>query len=349
MEEIKTKEVIIPLNTDLNENSPLERLRINPMVDISEPPVYCRIGGISVITPGNFSMIYGKAKAGKTFLLCPLVASLLSNNSQLGVITGSLPAAKRKILYFDTEQSNFHASRTIKRICNLTTVLNPPNLISYAFRPLPPSDRLAFIEQAISQTNELGVVVIDGVRDIITGINDEREATELTSQFLKWTYDYEIHLILVLHQNKTDQNARGHIGTELINKAETTFLVTKDQKRNIFTVSGEYCRDIPYDNFCFTIENGLPVASELTQENQLKSFNPEEISDQEHLKILNTIFKDTKKLDRTDFETQIKKGFSNKFGNNQCRKFFKHYLQKKWINKERSGKNVFYVYETVSI
>ena len=33
----------------------------------------------------------------------------------------------------------------------------------------------------------------------------------------------------ILHQNKGDENARGHIGTELNNKAETVLLVEKDK------------------------------------------------------------------------------------------------------------------------
>ena len=34
----------------------------------------------------------------------------------------------------------------------------------------------------------------------------------------------------LLHQNKGDEHARGHIGTELSNKAETVLQVEKDEK-----------------------------------------------------------------------------------------------------------------------
>ena len=34
----------------------------------------------------------------------------------------------------------------------------------------------------------------------------------------------------ILHQNKGEEHARGHIGTELSNKAETVLQVEKDEK-----------------------------------------------------------------------------------------------------------------------
>ena len=183
--ENKGVNVSIP-ESDINENIAIERLRINPLSDITEAPVYCRISDTPTMTAGNFSLINGKAKSGKTFLLGAITASVIDGGKQLGVISGTLPGDKSKVLYFDTEQSNFHATRTIKRICQLIGEPDPDNLIAYGLRPLSPAERLSAIEEKISTTDDLGFVVIDGVRDLLTmGINDEAEATTLTSKFLK--------------------------------------------------------------------------------------------------------------------------------------------------------------------
>ena len=48
---------------------------------------------------------------------------------------------------------------------------------------------------------------------------------------MQWTDDRQIHIHTILHQNKGDENARGHIGTELNNKAETVLLVEKGQEQ----------------------------------------------------------------------------------------------------------------------
>jgi hypothetical protein len=320
--------VKIPKNCDINRNSSLERYRIDPAFNLSEPPVFCRISESPVMTSGNFSLIIGKAKSGKTFFLGSIVASLLTNRKQLEVISGCLDNNKNNVLYFDTEQSTFHANRSIRRICGLTGEPEPKNLMAYALRPLSPKERLAAIEELICQTENLGAVIIDGVRDLLTkGINDEEEATSLTSKFLKWTADYDMHMVLLLHQNKTDQNARGHIGTELLNKAETTLTVTKDVKHNIFIVSCEYSRDIAFDDFGFRIDDGVIMHSEFDNQEQVKTKNPQLIDDQEHIKILENIYKNSEKLSGTELRDAIIYGFKNVFGENVCRTFISHYSQ----------------------
>jgi AAA domain len=331
---------------DINENIEFERFRINPLSNLLEPPVYCRISGSPTMTAGNFSLINGKAKSGKTFLLGAIVASMVTDSKQIEAIKGCIPEDKKIVLYFDTEQSTFHATRSIKRICSLINNTNPPNLIAYGLRPLTPAERLEAIEEVLSNTENLGAVAIDGVRDLLTrGINDEEEATTLTSKFLKWTSDYDIHLILLLHQNKTDFNARGHIGTEILNKAETTISVTKDTKTNIFIVSCEYSRDIAFDDFGFIIDDGVILPSIMPGQEQVKARKPQLIDDQEHIKILDNVYKSNEKLTGEELRDAIIYGFNNVFGQSVCRTFISHYLQNEWIAKEREGQKVFYVYK----
>ena len=46
---------------------------------------------------------------------------------------------------------------------------------------------------------------------------------------MQWPDDRQIHIHTILHQNKNDEHARGHIGTELNNKAETIRQVEVDK------------------------------------------------------------------------------------------------------------------------
>jgi len=221
---------------------------------------------------------------------------------------------------------------------------NPSNLIAYGLRPYSPAERLAFIDQKIKSTPGLGVCVVDGIRDLMTmGINDEAETTSLVSKFLKWTGDHDIHLILLLHLNKTDNNARGHVGTECLNKAETIINITKD-KSNIFVVSCEYSRDFGFDDFGFAIEDGQAVCSGLPDEEKASTKNPHRIDDQKHFIVLNTIFRAHDKLSYAELQDQICDGFENTFGKSACRAFITHYLNKEWINKDRDVHKTFYTY-----
>ena len=64
---------------------------------------------------------------------------------------------------------------------------------------------------------------------MVYDINSPGESTRIISKLMQWTDDRQIHIHTILHQNKGDENARGHIGTELNNKAETVLLVEKDK------------------------------------------------------------------------------------------------------------------------
>ena len=64
---------------------------------------------------------------------------------------------------------------------------------------------------------------------MITSINDEGESTTMSSSLLRWTEEYNIHIIVVLHENPGSDKARGHIGTELTNKAETVIALEVDK------------------------------------------------------------------------------------------------------------------------
>ena len=68
------------------------------------PPVVIKINGSVISTLGNFSASTGKGKSKKTFNVCAIVAAALSNRRILNY-EPTFPEGKRRVLYFDTEQS----------------------------------------------------------------------------------------------------------------------------------------------------------------------------------------------------------------------------------------------------
>ena len=194
-------------------------------------PEILKANGTVVGTLGNFSASIGKAKSKKTFNVSAIVAAALKNGTVL-LYSAELPKDKRKILYVDTEQSPYHCLKVMERIlrmAGLPTDRDSEHLEFLALRKYTPKERIAAVEQAIYNTPELGLVVIDGIRDMVYDINSPGESTRIISKLMQWTDDRQIHIHTILHQNKGDENARGHIGTELNNKAETVLLVEKDK------------------------------------------------------------------------------------------------------------------------
>ena len=69
---------------------------------------------------------------------------------------------------------------------------------------------------------------------------------------------------LAVDLNKGDNNVRGHIGTEMSNKAETVLVISKNNDcPNVSEVHALHIREKEFKPFAFTVnEGGLPVLAE---------------------------------------------------------------------------------------
>jgi hypothetical protein len=331
----------------------LEECRVDPTIEIDAPPALIEIknpNGTSspAFTAGNFSLLIGKAKSRKTFLQTVLVAAAVSNGPILHRIIGTLPANQNNVLLFDTEQSEYHLNRTVRRACKLVNEKNPANFMAFGLRKFTPVERVQLIEFALYNTPGVGFCAIDGLRDLLTkGINDEEEATLIVCKLLKWTAELNCHILLVLHQNKADFNARGHVGTEAVNKSETVISVSLTEGKDISLVEAEFTRDLPFEGFAFRIDDaGLPVECDIpiSDPQQVKQSKPDRISDDEHIRVLNSIYRQNPKPLFHELVDAIIYSFNGVFGQTKCRQFITHYLNKKWIEKIRDGKMVVYEY-----
>ena len=252
-----------------------EASRLSLSKSYEKAPEILKVHGSVIGTLGNFSASIGKAKSKKTFNVSAIVAAALKNGTVLRY-AAELPESKRKILYVDTEQSPYHCLKVMKRILSmagLPTDRDNENLEFLALRKYTPEQRIEIVKQAIDRTDNIGLVVIDGIRDMVYDINSPNEATCIISRLMTWTDERQIHIHTILHQNKADENARGHIGTELNNKAETVLQVEKDEKNaDISTVKAVHIRAMDFEAFAFRInEEALP---ELLDGYQIKKKEP---------------------------------------------------------------------------
>jgi len=329
---------------NVNETSPVNfaELRQNARLQITDkfnaPPVILRVGNSIVGTLGNFSASTGKAKSKKTFNICAIVAASLTNGTVLNY-SATLPDEKQKILYVDTEQSRFHCQKALKRILQLSelpTDKQPQTLEFLSLRKFNPKIRLGIIEEAIYHTDNLGLVIIDGVRDLAYDINSPSEATDLITKLMQWSDERQIHIHTVLHLNKGDDNTRGHLGTELNNKAETVLQITKDEfDKDVSSVSAMYIRDIEFEQFAFRInENSLPELLNdyhPKQNTTQKGFDYQEVSEAKHRQALETIFSEAKQVSYTNLIGKQQEGYASvgySFGTNKA-KLLKIFLENK--------------------
>mgnify|MGYP000993534520 FL=1 len=307
----------LELNKSTNELSKkLESCRIDVLEVIPPPEIAWEIRDdqaeefIPLGTHGNFSMVKGKAKSKKSFFINMAIAAAVGKGLLQNKLRSPVKDDFNQVLYFDTEQSKYHVQKAVKRICSQIGVGIPSNLNTYGLRKSSPSERLKLVEYAIENTPSLGFVVIDGIRDLITSINDEAEASNIASNLLKWTEEFNIHIIVVLHENPGSDKARGHIGTELMNKAETVIALQVDKyDESVSIVSAGFCRNKAFKPFAFTItDEGLPKIIEdyVIPSNSKKAFDVLMLNPIDKFQVLEKVFENGEGFQHSELVNQIK-------------------------------------------
>ena len=313
---------------------------------ITIPPKILFVGDCTIATFGNFSASTGKAKSKKTFNISAMVAAAVTNSTVLNY-RACLPEGKRNILYFDTEQSKFHCHSVLERIYKLSGLSlkeDDPRLMFWGLREYTPKLRIAVIDYALRKYDEVGLVIIDGLRDLMYDINNGKEATDVMTVLMAWTSVYELHIHTVLHLNKNDNNPRGHIGTELENKAETVLIISKNTMNNsVSEVKPMHMRDKEFTTFAFHIDdNKLPVLDSSMSVTVVKPREKSLVSldNEVHQEILGKVFEEntpTKYNELVDVVAQAYEAAGYKRGMNGIKGLLKLLMSKGIIVKEENG------------
>ena len=342
------KEIISGIESEFTEAQPAEPQEEPPRgaailkaakIDYSEPlpppPIAISVGKEVFGTLGNFSLIYGKAKSKKTFAVSLAVAAALGTDT--GQFQGILPYDKRRVVFADTEQGAYDVNKVARRVMEITGHNEPlDNFDVYKLREFGYKDRLEAIEYLIENTPDLGLLVIDGIRDLVSSINDEHEATSMADRLLQWTDQKQIHIITVLHQNKGDINARGHLGTELINKTETALSVrVEPDNKEVSICEIEFGRHKPFEPFAFRIgQHGIPEviegwAPKKEDKAGMYKISPDEISTEQHDQILALLKAWTDKPKYSELKTQtslaIKQVTGHQCGETKAKEYLTFY------------------------
>lgn len=246
------------------------KIEKDSFVDISEqiqlPPVVLSIGetvkGTDVFpvpygTEGNFSCLVGASKSRKTFLKSLLTGCYIggkANNYADNI--KSHRRTNKIILDFDTEQGKWHAQQTFRRPVELAGEVYE-NYLPFGLRQYDYKTRIDFIDFMIKKhKNNLGLVLIDGVADLVSDVNDLKQCNEAAQKLMEWTDLTQCHLICILHKNFGSSKPTGHLGSTVLKKAETIAFVEVDENdKSISNVKFEYTRSFAIEEFSFSVDN----------------------------------------------------------------------------------------------
>ena len=218
---------------------------------------------------GDFSCIVGASKSKKTFLKSLLTACYIGGNSNnfANEIKGH-NVGNKFIIDIDTEQSEFHAQRVFRRVAEMVGT-NPTNYKPFALRTLSANERFKFIDWIFNESQyrgKIGLLIIDGVADLVNDVNNLEQSNEVSQKLLEWSGNENCHIITVLHRNFGSNKPTGHLGSSVLKKAETVVFVEKEN--DAVLVTSEYSRNQPFENFAFEVnENWLPFVINETEKN----------------------------------------------------------------------------------
>ena len=224
------------------------------------------------LTLKSLSLWQGKQKSKKTTVLAIAIATFIS---QCIAIEGTHFAGTMDgvVLFFDTEQGESYAARTMKLILKIAGLKTSDRLLYSDLREFSPTERIKIIEAATENTPNVKFVVVDGLVDLLNDFMNASEGHLTITEMLKLSSKYNIHVAGVLHQNKNDKNARAHVGSIASQKCEielSTEVDTKDRAQSVVTCLNS--RGIPFEPFAIRWDKGsLPCINQ--QWDQLKETN----------------------------------------------------------------------------
>lgn len=305
-----------PLHTAVNNGGAVWRDYLITTEPEELPPLISK-DNIPIATPGNHTQIFGKKKSRKTLFLVWLITQYKGDLSQ--------------VLWCDTEQGKRHVWKIRDKVKRLTGV----DIHILSLRGLDHMERRRVIDQAI-QEGDFKLVIIDGIRDLVTDVNDNKQVSDILTWIEKLIVSKNLHIVNVLHMNKTDNNPRGNLGTELLNKAEMTIELERDEKANCTLVKCESSRDIPFETFAFTHDlEGLPELVNTPTKSVI-------IPDTERKARLQFVFDDNN-LKYNEVIEGIKVHFA--IGTSGAGKLLGEFLRLKWIVKSGRDRSPDTVYK----
>lgn len=206
-------------------------------------------GSIPTLPRRAIALIKAGAKQGKTQLTKVLLSSFLGNDA----FNFSTAYDNLNVVYIDTEQDAYNTYKLDVQVRDMADLdNNDERLTCYNV-----SDQSTYVRHetlmAICMQKRPDVIVLDGIVDLVSNFNDLEECKRVVENLNILAKTYNLCLITLLHTNKTDGNARGHLGAFLEQKCTDVFEVKKSG--DTISVKETASRQLPIDDFSFNIKS----------------------------------------------------------------------------------------------
>ena len=205
-----------------------------------EPPEsIVTINEESVGSRGILLALTGSEGSGKSNYLGALLAGTIAHpESEIETLGSDVKSNEngRAVLFYDTEQSEAQLYKNVSQIVRRAKVNHPPIWFkTYGLIGMNRHDRLTSILHSMDryyyEYGGIHLVVIDGIADLIDGVNDEESAVALIDELFRLAGIYKTVIICVLHLSPSGYKLRGHLGSEIQRKAAGILSIEKDDDK----------------------------------------------------------------------------------------------------------------------
>lgn len=225
------------------------------------------VGGQPIVLRGEVTGIKGKVNQGKSQLWGVLTAAVLGEGQPIG----SMKAVAKglRLLIIDTEQSDESACERVGRgIVTATGKRETPESVKLLILAGESEETIRKALETAIAAHRPDIIVIDGIAQLFPNFNDPAEAGRGKSYVRALTKgSNRPSVVWVLHENKSkdDKNAKGHLGSLLVENADVVLSVERggDNNNPAFTAKMDKSRHRWADDFSFRIDNqrGVYVAT----------------------------------------------------------------------------------------
>ncbi len=212
------------------------RARSTEEIVFADPILHFQDHGL--IYSNTINLVQGKSGVHKSRIVEAVCACFLSNDpanpgNYIGFRQGT--RKRKKVIYVDSERNERdqfpYAIQQIKKMAGYHIRDQIPNFDFFSLIQVPRAERHAVLQQYLLQELETDpdtetLVVLDVVTDCVENFNDAQGSMQLTDFLNQQISHRNVTFICVIHENPGGgDKARGHLGTELMNKASSVLQI----------------------------------------------------------------------------------------------------------------------------
>lgn len=219
-----------------------------------------KLSGVAL--EGSIVMVSGQSKTRKSSVMASFAAALLNKDGIYQNIETTL--RKGTVLWFDTEQNEIefnYFQRMIYMMAGVDSINPNIRYLAFNIRKYTEEQRAIIVEEFVKAFGDVVFVVVDGIADLISSVNDMEGTKRLTTKLCKWADVYKTPIMITIHTNKDGKDATGSLGGFLDKKSSYHIRTSKEEFNGPTKVEVKHARGgegfVPYE-FEHT-QNGIPT------------------------------------------------------------------------------------------